>query len=146
MASFAHRHSIVEAEGEFRDFKELVPEARKVWVDRVWTYYMRRQDLVNAFCGCYTCNEMIEKYYGRGRTIEDVRSISKKALDRCKAIVFTHLLDTSIDDEEVDRRCSSVTKAEPMSDVRMFLTALMQIESSVHADERDIDLLVRPRR
>jgi len=142
----AHRHSIVEAEGEFLDFKEIVPETRKVWVDRVWTYYMRRQDYLDGFCECNTCKDMIRKHYGPGKTIEDVKRISKKALDKCKTVVFATIMDLSIDDDEVGRICGSATKAEPMSDTRLYLTAMMQLESSVHTNDRDIDLLARPRR
>jgi hypothetical protein len=142
----AHRHSIVEAEGEFREFQETVLETRKAWVDRVWTYYMRRQDYVDAFCGCNTCKDIIAKYYGHGKTIEDVRSTSKIALDRYKAVVFDTILDLSIDDEEVKRICDSATRAEPMSDTRSYLASMMRMESSVHTDDRDIDPLARPRR
>lgn len=142
----AHRHSIVEAGEEFRDVKEVVKETRKVWVDRVWTYYMRRQDYLDAFCECNMCKDMIAKHYGRGKTIEDVRSTSKIALDKYKVAVFNAILDLDMDDEEVKRVCESATRAEPMADTRLFLTAMMKLESSVHTNDRDLDLLARPRR
>jgi len=134
----SHWYRIVESEDDFLVYKETLPETRRPWVDRIWTYYLRMRDFNHTFCACNTCRLIIRRYFGYGKTLEDVRSLSRIALENYKHVICNALEDTELSDDEVNRRCEAATKAEPMSDARLFGECMLKMQSSIHTND-DLD-------